>query len=121
MCKAFFDTLPNELLEAGKIDGASDFGIFYKIVLPLSKPVVSVNILNTFIVVYNQFAFPIMLLPKEENWTMMIRIYVSLYSPNLSWNKMMIMLTVATIPVIVAYLIAQKNVIQGISTTGLKG
>ena len=121
MCKAFFDQLPDELMESGRIDGAGNLRMFFQIVLPLSKPVIAINCLNTFIAVYNQFAFPIMLLQREDTWTVMVRIYASLNTPDMSWNYMMIMLSTATLPVIIAYLATQKFVVQGISTLGLKG
>ena len=118
--KGFFDGLPNELIEAAKIDGASSITTFTRIVLPLSKPVIAVNVLTTFMAVYNDFLFPMMLLPSDRNWTITIRIYSAQWS-SATWNSVMVMLTVATIPVILVYLLAQKRVVQGISMTGLKG
>ncbi len=120
MCKVFFDQLPDDLIESGRIDGASNMRMFLQIVLPLSKPVIAVNCLNTFIAVYNQFAFPILLLQREDKWTIMVRIYAS-QELNPSWNNVMVLLSIASLPVIIAYLITQKQVVQGITTTGLKG
>lgn len=119
--KGFFDGLPNELMEAAKIDGASNTTIFTQIALPLSLPVIAVNMLATFIAVYNDFMMPLLLLTSEKKWTIMVRIYAAQWGSAATWNNIMVMLTVSTIPVILVYIIAQKQVVQGISLTGLKG
>lgn len=119
--KGFFDDLPNELIEAARIDGASDINIFSRIVLPLSESVIAVNVLATFIAVYNDYMFPLLLLPDEKKWTIMVRIYTAQNGSNATWNNIMVMLTVSTIPVLIIYLLAQKKLVQGISMTGLKG
>jgi len=119
--KGFFDGLPGELIEAARIDGASNLRIFGQLVVPLSKPVFSVVIINTFIAVYNDFMMPLLMLPNESKWTMVVRIYAAQSSAMASPNSIFVMLTVATIPVIVVYLFAQKTIVQGIVMTGLKG
>lgn len=120
--KGFFDGLPNELFEAARIDGASSFRIFSQIVVPLSKPVIAVNILQTFIAVYNDFMLPLILLPDQKKWTIMVRIFNAQDSSTTAgWNNIMVMTVVATLPVLIVYLIAQKHVVQGITMTGLKG
>jgi multiple sugar transport system permease protein len=120
MFKGFFDSLPQELIEAARIDGCSNMGIFLRIVIPLSRPVFAVIILNTFVAVYNQFMFPLLLLPNEKKWTLMIRIYAA-SEGSVSWNHVMVMLTIATLPVIAMYVLAQKYIVQGVSLTGIKG
>lgn len=119
--KGFFDGLPDELMEAARIDGAGSLRIFTNIVIPLSLPVLAVNLLNTFMAVYNDFLFPMMLLQNDSKWTIMIRIYSAQWGSNATWNNIMVMLTVSTIPVILVYFLAQKRIVQGISLTGLKG
>ena len=120
LLKGFFDGLPKDLLESAKIDGAGSMQVLSRIVMPLSKPVLAVVILNTFMAVYNQFLFPLILLPDSQKWTIMIRIYAAQQS-NATWNDSMVLLTFSTIPVLVVYLLAQKYIVQGISMTGLKG
>lgn len=119
--KGFFDGIPNELMESAKIDGANSLRIFLKIILPLSKPVIAVNSLLTFMAVYNDFMLPVFLLPNESKWTIMVRIFVAQDGSSANPNNIFVMLTVATIPVIIVYLMAQKKVVQGISMSGLKG
>jgi len=120
LLKGFFDGMPNELMEASRIDGASAMQMLTTIVLPLSKPVLAVVILNTFMAVYNQFLFPLILLPESSKWTIMIRIFAA-QKGQATWRDTMILLTVSTIPVILVYMTAQKYIVQGITMTGLKG
>ena len=120
LLKGFFDGLPNELLESARIDGASAIGVLLTIVLPLSKPVLAVVVLNTFMAVYNQFLFPLILLPDSGLWTIMIRIYAT-QRGSATWTDTMVLLTTATVPVLVVYLFAQRYIVQGITMTGLKG
>jgi len=118
--KGFFDSIPKSLLESARIDGASNLLIFTKIIIPLSKPVFAVVILNTFNAVYRQFIFPLMMLSQEEKWTLMIRVYTATegYVP---WNHIMVMLFVAMLPVLIVYVFCQDYIVEGIKTTGLKG
>jgi len=120
LLKGFFDGLPSELMEAGRIDGASAMQMLTSIVLPLSKPVLAVVMLNTFNAVYNQFLFPLVLLPDSSRWTLMIRIY-AIQRGLATWVDIMVLLTISTIPVMIIYMLAQKYIVQGISMTGLKG
>ncbi len=119
--KGFFDGLPNELLESARIDGAGPLYIFTRIVLPLSLPVIAVNVLTTFVAVYNDYLFPLLVLPSEKRWTIMMRIFTAQNGSNATWNNIMVMLAVSTLPVIIMYLFAQKRLVQGIAMTGLKG
>ncbi len=118
--KNFFDTLPDALIEAARIDGASNLTIFLRIVFPLSLPVFSIAILNTFNAVYSQFMVPLMLLPSQNQWPLMVRIYAATQSA-VPWNQVMVMLTTASLPLILVYILCQKNIVQGIAMTGLKG
>ncbi len=119
--KSFFDGLPQDLLESARIDGASNARVLWSIIMPLSKPVYSVVILNTFMACYNQFIFPLILLPDSKNWTIMVRIYAIQGSSSATWNQIMVLLGCATVPVLICYIAAQKYIVQGISMSGLKG
>ena len=119
--KSFFDNIPSDLMESAKIDGASSMRIFFKIILPLSKPVFAVNILNTFMAVYNDFLYPLMLLPNEKDWTIMIRIYNIDKLGNAPPTSVYVLLVAAVLPVLIIYLLAQRQIVEGISTTGIKG
>jgi len=120
LLKSFFDGLPNELMEAARVDGAGAMQMLGKIIMPLSKPVLAVVILNTFMAVYNQFMFPLVLLPDSSKWTVIIRIY-AMQRGRATWVEIMVLLTFATIPVMAVFVLAQKYIVQGIALTGLKG
>lgn len=119
--KSFFDNIPRDLFEAAKIDGAHDLQILGRIVLPLSKPIISVMCVNTFMAVYNDTVFPLMLLPDQKDWTIMIRLFVLNTAGTPQPSHMYVLLTVATIPSLIIYMIAQKNLVEGVSTSGIKG
>ena len=120
LLKGFFDGLPSELMEAARIDGAGALQMLGTIVLPLSQPVLAVVILNTFMAVYNQFLFPLILLPDSSKWTIMIRIFAA-QKGAATWRDTMVMLSFSTVPVLIVYFMAQKYIVQGITMTGLKG
>jgi multiple sugar transport system permease protein len=118
--KNFFDSLPPALFEAARIDGAGNMTIFLKIVVPLSMPVFSIAVLNTFNAVYSQFMVPLMLLPKKEKWPLMVQIYQSTMAA-VPWNQVMVLLSVASIPLILIYVFCQRYIVEGIVMTGIKG
>jgi len=119
--KGFFDNLPSELIEAARIDGANNMLIFVKIILPLSKAVLSVVCLNTFMAVYNDVIMPLMLMPNEKNWTLMVRVYQAQQGQHITPNNVYVLLSVTVIPILIIYLFVQKQISEGVSLTGLKG
>ena len=119
--KSFFDNIPRDLFEAGKIDGASDLQMLGRIVIPLSKPIISVMCVNTFMAIYNDTVYPLMLLPEQKDWTIMIRLFVLTTAGTPKPSYMYVLLVIATIPSLVIYMIAQKNLVEGVSTSGIKG
>lgn len=119
--KNFFDSIPADMIEAAQIDGAGHIKIILRIMLPLAKPIYAVCILNTFMSVYNDFLLPMMLLPNEKDWTLMMRIFAMNNNGDIKQNVMFVMLFITCIPSIVFYLFAQKYIQEGISTTGVKG
>ena len=119
--KSFFDNIPNDLYEAARIDGASHLKILSSIVLPLSKPIIAVMSVNTFMAVYNDTVLPLMLLPEQKDWTIMIRLFVLNTAGSPEPSHMYVLLLVATIPSFIIYMLAQKQLVEGVSTTGIKG
>ena len=119
--KSFFDNIPQDLVEAASIDGASSLRIFVTMIIPLSKPVLAVNILNTFMAVYNDFLYPLMLLPNEKDWTVMMRLYMMDKLGSIPHNVIYVLMVAVVLPILVLYLFVQKHITEGVSTTGLKG
>ena len=119
--KGFFDGIPKDLLEAGYIDGANKFQSMVYIMLPLSKPIFAVNILNTFMAVYNEFVLSSMLLPEAKDWTLMIRLYLIQQNSSVPMNVIYVLLVVTVVPIILFYLLAQNYIAEGVTMTGIKG
>jgi multiple sugar transport system permease protein len=119
--KNFFDSLPSAIFEAARIDGAGNLTIFLRIVFPLSLPVFSIAVLNTFNAVYGQFMVPLILLPRREKWPLMVQIYNSTAQSSVPWNQVMVLLSITSIPLIVMYILCQRYIVEGIVMTGIKG
>lgn len=121
MLKSYFDTLPVELEEAGRIDGLGPFGSFYRIVLPLSTPGIAVTAFYAFITAWNEFLYAIVFLSDPESFTMPIavRLFINQFTQN--WGGAMALSVIVTLPVVVFFYIAQRYLISGLSTGGIKG
>jgi arabinogalactan oligomer / maltooligosaccharide transport system permease protein len=121
MLKSYFDTLPVELEEAAKIDGLGPFGAFWKIVIPLSTPGIAVTAFYAFITAWNEFLFALVFLTRPEAFTLPIgvRLFINQFTQN--WGGTMALSVVVTIPVVIFFYIAQRYLISGLSTGGIKG
>lgn len=119
--KDFFDSIPHSLFESAEIDGAGTGKQITAILLPLTKPIFAVNILNTFMAVYNDFLLPTMILPNEETWTLMMRVFMMDKAGTAEPSVMYVLLFLTTMPSIIFYLLAQKNIVQGVASSGVKG
>jgi multiple sugar transport system permease protein len=122
LLRQFFLTIPNELSEAARIDGCSEFTIFWRIILPLARPALSVVALFHFLFVWNDFLGPLIFLTKPETFTMALGLQ-QYQSQNGGSEHHLLMGASAllVLPIIVLFFFAQKTFIQGISTTGMGG
>jgi len=121
LIRQFYLTIPYELSDAARIDGCSEFRIFWQIILPLAKPALATVALFTFISGWNDFLGPLIYLNDEAKFTLSIGLqqFVGVYGTE--WSKLMSASVVTTMPIILLFFFGQKMFIQGISTTGLKG
>jgi multiple sugar transport system permease protein len=121
LLRQFFRTLPKELDEAAYVDGAGQFTIYSKIIVPLSKPALICTGLFTFLNTWNDFIGPLIYLNGETKYTLQLglRSFIGMYTAQ--WHLMMAAATVVIIPVVILFLIGQKYFVEGIATTGLKG
>ena len=119
--RQFFMTIPLELDEAARIDGASNLRIYWGVILPLSKPVLATIAVFAFIHHWNDFFEPLVYLQSPENWTMAIglRGFRGLY--NTEWNLMMAASTAMIAPLLVLFFFAQRYFVSGIQMSGLAG
>lgn len=121
LMRQFYLSIPNELVEAARIDGLSEFGIYVKIMLPLSKPAMASLTIFTFVFVWNDFLGPLIYLHSGKLRTIQlgIRMFISQYSAE--YALIMAASVCSLIPVIIVFLACQKYFVEGISLTGLKG
>jgi multiple sugar transport system permease protein len=122
LLRQFYMTIPEELSEAARIDGCSEFGIWWRIVLPLSKPALTVVALFTFMGVWKDFFGPLIFLQHPHQYTLGLglQVFQSTHGGT-EWNLLMAGSLLILTPVIVLFFLAQKTFIQGIATTGMKG
>ncbi len=120
LLRQFFRTIPEEMCDAARVDGASEWQIFTRIVLPLSVPVLATVTVFTFLWAWNDFTGPLLFLTSPKNFTMALGLQDFQSQRTMVWNQLMAAATVFTVPIVVAYFFAQKTFIQGIKLTGLK-
>ncbi len=121
MLKSYFDTLPIELEEAGRIDGLGPFGTFYRIVLPLSTPGIAVTAFYAFITAWNEFLYALVFLTEPESFTLPIAVQLFINQFTQNWGGAMALSVVVTLPVMAFFYFAQRFLISGLSTGGIKG
>jgi multiple sugar transport system permease protein len=122
LLRQFFLTIPSELSDAARIDGCSEFQIFWRVILPLSRPALSVVALFTFLGAWNEFLAPLIFLTEPETFTMALGLqqYQSQFAGS-EWHLLMAASALLVMPIILLFFVAQKTFIQGISTTGMGG
>ena len=119
--RQFFLTIPMELSDAARIDGCSQLGILARIILPLSKPIVVTVGLFEFNRAWSDYLAPLIFLMRREQFTLALGLQSFLDEHNPMWNLAMAAATVAVLPVLILFLLAQRSFIEGITMTGLKG
>lgn len=115
----FFRDLPKELIEASRVEGASWFQIYYKVVLPLSGPVLATAAILKFLVMYNQYLWPLIVVQQESVRPVMVGLGY-FFQLDTAWGEIMAYLTVITLPVLTFYLVLQRAFIASIASTGVK-
>ncbi len=120
LLRQFYRTIPEELCDAARIDGASELDIFARVVIPLSTPALAVVMITTFLFNWNDFQGPLIYLTSPKVFTMALGLADFQGQRQILWNMLMAASTVFTIPIIIAFFFAQKQFIQGIKLTGIK-
>jgi multiple sugar transport system permease protein len=121
--RQFYLTIPRELSEAAYIDGATELGILVRIILPLSKPIIAVVALQSFMGAWNNYIGPLIYLNKEDLFPISLGLqsFRSQFQEALMWPYLMAASTVSAAPLIFIFFAVQRTFIEGISVTGLKG
>lgn len=118
--RQFMSTIPDELMEAARLDGASEFFIFWKIILPISRPVLAVQGILTFIAGWNSFLWPLIIANDEKYYTLSVGLsllkgqYASNYALQMAGSTFMV------IPIILIFMMFQKYILKGFNVSGLK-
>ena len=120
LCRQFIMALPDELMEAGIIDGANYGSMFFRIVLPLVKPALASLGIFSFMWNWNSFYTPLIFLNSQEKYTVPLLLNMFKGKYTVDWSLIMAASTIAVIPVLTVYLFAQKYIIEGITITGMK-
>lgn len=121
LLRQFMMSIPTELSEAARIDGASEFGILRHVMLPLLRPALATVSLFTFVNVYRDFMGPLIYLSDQSQWTISLglKLFQNMYGAQ--WQLMMAASTLAMVPILVLFFFTQKTFVEGISLTGIKG
>ncbi len=121
LLRQFFISVPNDLLDAARIDGLSEYGIYFRIMLPLSKPALATLTIFTFVTVWNDFMGPLIYLNTESLKTIQLglRLFIQQYSAD--YALIMAASLVSLIPVTILFLAFQRFFVEGIASTGIKG
>lgn len=122
LLRQFFRTIPMELSEAATVDGASEFTIFWRIVMPLARPALTVIGIFTFMWAWNDFLGPLLYLTDQQTFTLSMGLqFFQSQHTGAAWNLLMAASLIVILPVIVVFLLAQRVFVEGIATTGVKG
>lgn len=119
--RQFFAGLPNSLMEAAKIDGAGEFKRFSAIALPLSKPALTTVGIYAFINAWSDYLAPLIYINKTEKLTLSLGLQGFLNQYSVDWTHLMAAATIFVIPVVIFFLFFQRNFVEGIATSGIKG
>jgi arabinogalactan oligomer/maltooligosaccharide transport system permease protein len=121
MLKGYFDTIPISLEEAGRIDGLTPFGTFWRIVIPLSLPGLAVTCFYTFITAWNEFAFANIILTTNSSYTLPVGLRTYVFQFQQDWQYLTAGAVLVTIPALLVFLMAQRYLVSGLTRGGVKG
>lgn len=121
MARQFISEIPDELLEAGRIDGATEFTIFSRIVVPNVRPLISVLVIFTVMWRWNDLQWPLIMISKESLYTVQLGLSMLNGAQYVNWNDIMSASLISIIPVMAVFFIFQKQFVQGMAASGIKG
>lgn len=121
LLRQFFRTIPEELADAARIDGCSEFGIYWRIMLPLSRPALITVGIFTFLTAWNDLLGPVIYLRSPENFTVAAGLASFRSVQDVSWDLQLAAATAVILPIVILFFFAQRYFIKGIVMTGLKG
>jgi len=121
LMRQFFDSVPNELLDAARMDGLNELGVWWRIAMPLVRPALAALCIFNFIGNWNAYLWPLIIASGREYYTLPIGLKFFRGEAISNWELVMAGSSLATIPLVFVFLIFQRQIIKGIALTGLKG
>ena len=121
LLRQYMRTIPKDLDEAARIDGAGYWEVYWRIIVPLTMPALTVIAVFTFLATWNDFFGPLLYLDDQDRFTVALALATFIRRVGVEWNEMMAANLLAIIPVLGVYFLAQNNLIGGIAAVGLKG
>jgi multiple sugar transport system permease protein len=121
LMRQFMQGVPDELLDAARIDGVSEFGLFWRIAVPLTFPAISALCIFNFLGNWNAFIWPLIITSKREMMTLPVGIQLFSTEAGSNWHQIMTGASLALVPLLIVVVIFQRYIVEGIALTGLKG
>ncbi len=121
LMRQFMESIPNEFIEAGRIDGASEFKIFSRLILPQTKPALAAMAIFSFMWQWDSYLWPLISQSSSRNFTLPLGLATFSNQYYTDYGLVMAGATVSVIPIIIVFLFMQKRFVKGITMTGLKG
>lgn len=119
--KKFFDQVPIELEDAARVDGAGRFRVFWSIVLPLSRPILGAVAIFVFIGAWNNFLWPFLIINDTTLMTLPVGLQTVISAYGVQYAQVMAQAVLASVPLIIVFLVFQKQIVRGVATTGFGG
>ena len=121
LMKQFFETVPDDFLEAARIDGLNEFTIWWKIAMPLVTPALSALAIFTFLGNWTAFFWPLIVTTSAELYTLPVGLSSFAVEQSIQWEKIMTGASIATLPTLIIFLFHQRYIVRGVMLAGLKG
>ncbi|MDQ3491895.1 MAG: carbohydrate ABC transporter permease [Chloroflexota bacterium] len=121
LLRQYFLTIPRDLEEAAKIDGAGFFTTFWRVMLPLASPALAAVAILSFQGAWNGFFWPLIIMSERDNWTLPLGLTQFRFEFFTQWPPLMAVVALATLPILVLYLFFQRYFVEGIAASGVKG
>src|SRR3954453_18948542 len=120
MMRQYMRSIPDELIDAAKVDGAGHLRVFAKVILPLSKPVLAVTAIFAFNFYWNNFQTPLIIISSPDHYTVPLGLAQFVIKNRTAWDLVMAGSVLATLPMLIAFLLFQRYIVRGIAISGLK-
>ncbi|MEC4017214.1 sugar ABC transporter permease [Streptomyces sp. H27-D2] len=121
MLKGYFDTVPTEIDESGRVDGLTPFGTFWRLIVPLARPGLSVTAFYTFITAWSEVAFATQFMSSESSYTLSVGLQTFIGPHRAEWGLLTASSVLITVPAALMFFFAQRHLVAGLTSGGTKG